>query len=345
MAYFINKIPNSLYKNKQYHFIKGLDGTIDLRSNYWYLKLYLLSYNNFALPPNSLISTLRIPCQTINNITFNLCSDQSIKQKYKNINNQYCKVYEAICAIDISGNQYLKQNLSNAKINCQLNFEIDPLPISKISNNSINQTDLDSLINETYELEWNFDVYYSNTYYLSNNNSICECINSYHIDPNNQVNENKGIIKAIVNDYMDWKKPIINLVTLKSTEPFQVLKIKIKFFYQIDGISDQHSYELNLFKSNIAKYETSINCETKTLFNNTNNQIFSAINGIYGFYIPKYASGYYQINFNLLQNNNNVNFYINNPFHFSTNNNFPKIKILSKVFEQMDDFTKWIIND
>ena len=51
------------------------------------------------------------------------------------------------------GKVSLKKNLFNAKINCQLNFEIDPTPISKIPNNSIDQRDLDSLINETYDLE------------------------------------------------------------------------------------------------------------------------------------------------------------------------------------------------
>lgn len=343
--YKVDKIPESSNSFKKYHFIKGMDGIIDLRENYWYLKLFLYSCNNFYLPPNSLLANLKLPYQTIKGITFNLSSGQDKKNKYKWEDEKYCKVYEAICTIDISGNKYLKQNLQNAKINCQFNFEIDPEPISHISNNSINQYDLDSLINETYEMEWDFNIYYSNIYQISTNNLVCDCRNLYKIDANKNVVEEKSIIKAIVDDYMHCQKPIIKLATIKSTIPFQIVNITIKFFYQIDGNEKEYEFELRNFKSNPISYETEINCDFKTLFNEQSNLITNSFHGINGFYIPKFSSGFYQVNFNLSQNNNNVKFIITNPFHFITHNNFPKIKITTTKFENLNTFTNWIIND
>ena len=343
--YKVDKIPESSNSMQKYHFIKGMDGIIDLRENYWYLKLYLYSCNNFYLPPNSLLANLKLPYQSIKGITFNLSSDQDRKNKYKWEDSKYCKVYEAICTIDISSNKYLKQNLYDAKIDYQFNFEIDPEPISHISNNSIDQRDLDSLINETYELEWNFSMYYSNMYQMSPDNLVCNCHNLYKIDANKKVVEEKSIVKAIVNDYTCYQKPIIKLATIKSTIPFQITNTIIKFFYQIDGDDKEYEFELKNFKSNQVGYETEIYCDFKTLFNEKSNLITNSFFGIKGFYIPKFSSGFYQISFNLSQNNNNIKFIITNPFHFATQNNFPKIKITTAKFENLNTFTNWIIND
>ncbi len=343
--YSVNKIPESTNSTKKYHFIKGMDGIIDLCENYWYLKLYLYSCNNFYLPPNSLLANLKLPYQTIKGIAFNLSSDQDRKNKYKWEEEKYCKVYEAICTIDISGNKYLGQNLCDTKINYQFNFEIDPEPISRISNNSIDQYDLDSLINETYGLEWDFNVYYSNIYQMTTNNLVCDCRNLYKIDTNKKITEEKSVVKAIVNDYMNCQKPIIKLATIKSTVPFQITNIVIKFFYRIDGNNNEYEFELKNFKSNPIGYEAEINCDFKTLFNEKSNLITNSFHGIKGFYIPKFSSGLYQVNFNLLQNNNNVKFVVTNPFHFATRNNFPKIKIINAKFENLNTFTNWIIND
>lgn len=343
-VYKVSKIPESFGSKNKYHFIKGMDGFIDLRENYWYLKLYLYSCNNFYLPPNSLLANLKLPYQTIKGITFNLSSDQDRKNKYKWEEVNCCKVYEAICTIDISCNNYLKQNLHDAKISYQFNFEIDPEPISRISNNTINQYDLDGLINETYGLEWDFNLYYSNIYQITTNNLICDCRNSYKIDANKKVTEEKSVVKAIVNNYMHYQKPIIKLAVIKSTIPFQITNIVIKFFYRIDGNNKEYELELKNFKSNLIGYEVEINCDFKTLFNEKSNFVSNSFHGIKGFYIPKFSSGFYQVNFNLSQNNNNVKFIVTNPFHFATKNNFPKIKITTAKFENLNTFVNWIIN-
>ena len=181
-------------------------------------------------------------------------------------------------------------------------------------------------------------MYYSNMYQISPNNLVCDCHNLYKIDANKKVVEEKSIVKAIVNDYMHQQKPIIKLVTIKSTIPFQITNTIIKFFYQIDGDDKEYEFELKNFKSNPVGYETEIYCDCKTLFNEKSNLIVNSFHGIKGFYIPKFSSGFYQINFDLSQNNNNIKFVVTNPFHFATKNNFPKIKITKAKFENLSAF-------
>lgn len=180
---------------------------------------------------------------------------------------------------------------------------------------------------------------------MSTNNLVYDCRNAYKIDVNKKVVEEKSIVKAIVDDYMYCQKPIIKLAIIKSTIPFQIINIIIKFFYQIDGDNKEYEFELKDFKSNSISYETEINCNFKTLFNEKSNFITNSFNGINGFYIPKFSSGFYQVNFDLLQNNNIIKFIVTNPFHFATHNNFPKIKIMTTKFENLNAFTNWIIND
>ncbi|MCQ2747939.1 MAG: hypothetical protein MJ223_01555 [Mycoplasmoidaceae bacterium] len=63
------------------------------------------------MPNNSLSGDLILPYQTISNLTFNLNSDQTKAKENVNHNQNYAHLYSGTFDVDISENEYFKQDL------------------------------------------------------------------------------------------------------------------------------------------------------------------------------------------------------------------------------------------
>jgi hypothetical protein len=102
------------------------------------------------LPPNVLLGNLKLPYQEVNEITFNLASNQSraLADNYKY--NEYCHIYQTNTQINIAGNDFFKQDINNTKLNCTLNLELDTTSLKNAGIN-FDQQAIDQLIVEIQE--------------------------------------------------------------------------------------------------------------------------------------------------------------------------------------------------
>ncbi|MCQ3908129.1 MAG: hypothetical protein MJ200_00785 [Mycoplasmoidaceae bacterium] len=93
---------------------------------------------------------MNIPFQQVEDIAFNLSSDQSYAKVGVEHNAQYSKIYSGYFEMDVSRNEYLKQDLNNVKLDMELALFIDP-EAAKAAGSAISQESLDALIDETLE--------------------------------------------------------------------------------------------------------------------------------------------------------------------------------------------------
>ncbi|MCQ3915245.1 MAG: hypothetical protein MJ195_00345 [Mycoplasmoidaceae bacterium] len=93
---------------------------------------------------------LSLPFQQVENIAFNLATDQTYAKVGVEHNADYSKIYSGYFTVDISQNEYLKQDLNNVKLNLELGLFIDP-EAAKAAGSSLPQDLLDALIDETFE--------------------------------------------------------------------------------------------------------------------------------------------------------------------------------------------------
>lgn len=339
MEYYVKPLKNTGIFDNQYHIFRGMEGIIDIRNDYWYTHFYLYSSGNFHLPLNSLLATYILPYQEIEGVAFNISTSQGKKEKRESTNRADCTVYETSQEINIASNQFLKSVLNNVQIKWQINFEIDPTPLTHVAHN-IAQNDLDNLINETSRLSHSFDMYYSNNYKFSDKQQSWNITNQYELNMDGTIYEHSNVLTAIANDYSKYKQPIILLATLKSNKKFQITDVKIKFVYKITGDENSEKvFEIGSYPTNKNMFETNIYFDAKTLYDHTNKKINNSIDGITGFYIPKFSSGYYQITFNLYQDYNLTNCILINPFSFDVDNDFPKILITPTVINSLEGYT------
>lgn len=339
MAYYVHELKDPEMFGNHYHIFRAMEGIIDIRNDYWYTKFYLYSSGYFNLPLNSILATYILPYQEIEGIPFNLCVDQDRLKHFEATNYLDCHIYEASHAINVANNPLLKSLLNNAQIRWQINFEIDPTPLSHVQHD-ITQEDLDSLINETSKMSHSFDMYYTNNYRFDDKHSKWNITNRYELQLDGTVKKHDNLISAIVNDYSKNKLPITLLATLKSNKQFQIIDIKIKFVYKVIGDEDnEKTFEFNSYATEKDSYEANVYFDIKTLYDHTNKKVNNAIDGIKGFYIPKFSSGYYQINFNLYQDFNVASCVLINPFCFDVNNDFPKVLVTPIEIKSLEGYT------
>lgn len=341
MSYVIKKIPENYINNYKYNYLDHLEAIVDLRDNYWDVDMQLYCINNSNLPLNTFTIDMQLPYQEANNISFNLASDQEgVKDKVDG-NFDYAKLYESKFEIDVSQNEYLKQNLSNAKLTCIVNLEVDPQVIEK-SGFTPDQEMLDGLITETSEQRVMFDLDYSN-YYKVEKDAVIQNNYGYSLARGESSCFSKiRLVDVTSNDYQDNTKSIVNLTTISSATLFQVLSAKVKFYYWLDYETVQNELEINLNIDTNLTNSIDINLQDKTIYDFVNNKVVVDPNGITGFYIPRFSSGYYELELKIYQDGNLNTFMIKNIFNFKQNINKPYIAIGNITINDLDGYKEVI---
>lgn len=335
MGYYINQMQNT-YNHYKYHYLDHLTTVIDIRDNYWSFAMDLFSINDFKLPINSLAADLQLPYQTVENISFNLNSDQSGAQEAVEHNKKYCRIYSGNFNVDISQNEYLKQDLENVKLNFELSLFIDP-EAAKGAGSDIKQEDLDNLIIETSEQRWSFVAYYTNTHIVDSNQTVNN-ISGYTLPFGNQCIATSRPV-TISNPLLTNLQTSFNdLTTIKSNTAFQVLSGKVKFYYWLELESESKVLEKNLIIDRSLTNNIKISLNDNTLFDYEKNEVIFDPIGTEGFYIPKYSQGYYEIELQVMQTNAINKFVIRNSFNFVKNTTKPYIAIMHKVINSLDGF-------
>ncbi|MCQ3907884.1 MAG: hypothetical protein MJ219_04150 [Mycoplasmoidaceae bacterium] len=189
----------------------------------------LFSINDFKLPINSLAGDLHLPYQQISNIAFNFASDQSHAKESVEHNADYCRIYTGTFDIDISQNEFFKQDLSNVPVDFDLSLFIDP-EAAKGAGDDIKQEQLDPLINETFEQHWSFELYYTNTHYVQQKD-IVQNITGYTLQNGNECVPIIRPINVASASFINLINPFNTLAHIESYTPFQVVSAKVKFYY------------------------------------------------------------------------------------------------------------------
>lgn len=341
MQYFIKKLPEHDLNPYRYSYLDHLETIIDLRDNYWDFDMQLYVIDNACVPLNTYTIDLQIPYQTASNIVFNLATDQSgVKQRVDG-NRDYAKLLESQFIVDVSQNEYLKQNLENAKVNCIVSLQIDPEPIEKASF-SPDQECLNGFINEAAEQRTHFDLDYSNYYQVEKGK---ELMNNYGftLDWHQTTCFAKArVVDIACEDYLENTKSINKLTSIASQQPFQVLAAKVKFHYWLDLEQEEKLFEVNLEVDTKQTYKTEICLNQATSYDFINDKVILNPAGIMGFYIPKYSSGYYELELKFCQDGNIHTFLIKNEFNFLQNINNPYIALSNVTINDLKDYKEVI---
>lgn len=340
MGYEIKKIENNTFNHYKYHYLDHMCCVIDIKDNYWDFQVDLYSINNFKLPLNSLAGDLNLPFQQIESIAFNLSSDQTNAKIGVKHNEQYSKIYSGHFSVDISRNEYLKQDLNNVKLNLELGLYIDPEAI-KAAGSEISQDALDDLVNETHEQRWSFEMYYTNTYHIKQTGKV-DNIHSYKMPLGNlcipivkEVNITSDVLTGMA-------CPFNKLTSISSSTQFQILSAKVKFYYWIKTASEPKTIEKIIEVDKTPSNTIDINLNDSTIYDYEKNEVVFNPSGAKGFYIPEYSNGYYELELNILQNTTLNKFVVTNWFDFTNHIGKPIIGISHKVINDISDFKEVI---
>ncbi len=341
MQYFIKKLPEHDLNPYRYSYLDHLETFIDLRDNYWEFDMQLYVINNASVPLNSYTIDMQLPYQTASNIAFNLATDQTGVQDRVDGNKEYAKLFDAKFNIDISQNEYLKQNLENAKVNCTVALQIDPEPIEKASF-SPDQEYLNGFINETGEQKATFNLDYSNYYQVVKDKQL---MNNYGFSLGRHSSSCFSRVRLVdvsSEDYLNNTRAINKLTSIACETPFQVLAGKVKFHYWLDLTQEEKLFEANLILDGLETNQKDICLDQATSYDFVNDKVILNPAGINGFYIPKYATGYYEVELKFCQDGNVHTFMIKNDFNFLQNINEPYIAVSNVVINDLKDFKEVI---
>lgn len=340
MSYFINEIKDNTYNHYKYHYLDHLTTVIDIRDNYWSFAMNLYSINDFKLPINSLVGDLQLPYQRLENIAFNLASDQSDAQDSVKYNKKYCRIYTGAFNIDVSQNEFFKQDLNNAKIDFDLNLYVDP-EAAKGAGSDISQDNLDNLINETSEQRWDFVAYYTNTNLITQSTEI-DNITGFSLPMGKTCIPTIKPVIINLPSLINLKNSFNELINISSLVPFQVVSGKIKFYYWLEFSSECKTLETVLQIDKELSTNRTISLNNYTFFDYEKNEVVINPIGVYGFNIPKYSQGYYELELQIEQDNAVNKFLIKNNFSFNQNIIKPYIAITHKVIERLEGFKEVI---
>lgn len=342
MAYYINKIVRNVYNHYKYHYLDHMVSVIDIRDNYWAFNVDLYCINDFCLPINSLAANLQLPYQQVQDLAFNLNSDQSKAQAGVEHNKEYAHIYSSAFNVDISQNEYLKQDLTNIKLDMELSLFIDP-EAAKGAGDAIKQEDLDPLMNETSEQRWNFEMFYTNTH-LINQSKVIDNVVSYTLPFGHECIATTKTLRFSSDLLLDLNHPFNNLTKVSSTTNFQVLVGKVKFTYWIDSSLESKTIEKQLQLDPSLTSSMVIDLNDGTKFDEQNNCVVFDRLGVPGFYIPKCSHGYYELELHIMQEGTINKFIVNNNFNFETYQQIAFISIASKELTSQEDW-RWVIYD
>lgn len=340
--YYIKKIPNNT-NYCQYFYLDHIESIIVLKDNYWDFHIDLFTINNSLLPPNVLLGNLKLPYQEVNEITFNLASNQSRASADNYKYNEYCHIYQTNTQINIAGNDFFKQDINNTKLNCTLNLELDTASLKNAGIN-FDQQAIDQLIVEIQEQKWDMELYYSNSYLIQNKGTINN-IYGYQLTKGKKCIENFNIVNISCNNYTDNIEPIIDLANIKSPNEFQILSAEVKFVYSKKLECNPKTYTINLLPDPTCVKELNISFNSSTIYDYDNEQVTYDPYGITGFYLPINVEGYYELYLQIKQENNTVKIAIKNPFNFNNFSTKPHIFVSHISIDNLKDFKEVKLND
>lgn len=343
MGYFINQIKDNVHNHYKYQYLDHLQAIIDLKDNYWSCYMQLICINDCSLPLGATVCSLNLPYQEVKDITFNLASDQSDAPSLVEYNKNYAKIYDSQFNIDISQNEFFKQDINNTKITCSIKMEIDP-QILKNAGASFDQVAVDSLINETSEQKWDFSMYYTNTNLVQSNKTFNNQF-GYTLNNGNDCLTKYRLVDVACNDYSANQDSITCLTTITSDTPFQVISAKVKFYYWLELDTEQRVLDSTLLVNNQLTNMLNIDFNQNTLFDFINNKVTLDSGGICGFYIPKMSHGYYELELLVNQDDNFTKLIIQNPFNFVKDMSNPYMGISHIEIDNIDDFKRTTFDD
>lgn len=342
MAYFIKSFTNT-YNQYKYHYLDHIAASIDMRDNYWSFDIDLFSINDFSLPNNSLCADLQLPYQLVQNIAFNLKSDQTGATANVTHNKSYAKLFNSHFDVDISENAYLKQDLSKVELLMELNLYIDPEQ-AKGAGDAIKQEELDALINNTNEQRWSFDMYYANTYLIEHSANI-ENIVGYNLTTGHTCSRYENEIEVRCNSLSQLKHSFNELVSISSLYSFQILFAKVKFYYWVDYEGEYKTLEKTLNVSSSSVKSITISLDDYTIFDFDKQEVKFDPLGVLGFNIPRLGQGYYEVELKILQDYNISKLVVKNDFTFNQDEVKPYMTITNKVIESIEGFKEVKFND
>lgn len=341
--YFINEIQNNIWNHYKYHYLDHITTVIDIRDNYWSFAMDLFTINDFKLPINSLAGDLQLPYQQVTDIAFNFASDQSHAKESVVHNADYCRIYSGSFNVDISQNEFFKQDLDNVKIAFNLDLFIDP-DAAKGAGEDIKQEQLDPLIDETLEQHWSFELYYTNTHFVQHSQSVNNVV-SYSLPFGNECIPTFKSIDVSSALYVDLTNPFNTLAHLQSSTPFQIISAKVKFYYWIELSSECKELEKVLEIDRQPTNSLSIDINDYTIFDYVNNTVIFNPIGVKGFNIPKYSHGYYELELSVLQSNCTNKLIIKNDFNFTQSQAQPCVYIIHQRIDSLEGYKEIKFND
>lgn len=343
MAYYIHILEKNKHNRYKYHYLDHMTTVIDLHENYWTFAIDLYSINDFSLPVNSLTGNLQLPFQEVQNLIFNLATDQTHADDNVEYNKEYARLYTGTFNVDISQNEYFKQDLENVRLNLELNLLIDQ-EAAQAAGDDVEQEAFDGVVRETAEQRWNFAMYYSNTHLINQSDTV-DNTTGYSLPLGNECMPISEQIKIFSKDYQRQELAFNDLLNIRSSVPFQILSGKVKFTYWLELETESKTLEKVLTISHSPTGSTNVSLDDYTFFDYEKNEVCFDPIGVKGFYIPKYSHGYYDVELQVLQNSAISKFIIRNYFNFITNEEQPTLSVVHKVINDLTGYERILIDD
>lgn len=329
--YSLDVLPSNPVNNNHYVYLSGINGSVSIVGNEWYLFFYLYLNDKFVLPANTLNVNINLPFMTISSLSLSQIKNFEVPSYV--IDSSTCDCYQLSYTINTNQIDYFNQKLVNQPINFDFNFNIneEALNNAKLPNA---QTDIDTLINEFDTLTSTFSIDYTNYINVDSSTNVsipCE----YQIYDNQTSVTSSNTITCQNNENTSGlTTPLENLSNIEMDENFTINGYQIDFYYAV-GDSEIKTLSYENKEAIYCNKSYSFTYPYETVYDESKKEVINTIGDDLGFYINDTASGYYVITAIILTSTGWFTVKITNNFDFIAN---PSYQIKLNV-------THFLIND
>lgn len=336
--YQIKHLVNNPVNTNKFIYIDSVDGNLTIKQNKWFLDLNYYVIDNANLPPNIFSAFLELPFADVKDISLSYVASAKIPDWI--VQKDSCKVYKTSFSIDTNESKFFEQVLTEYLMYLEFSFDVNSDVIND-SNIDVSQSDLDGFISEWNLIHETLSFDFSNYMIFEDDNGSFESGSQYYLNSKTGYVANENTIFYQTNDNLNNKiTPIKNLITLDCIQPFWINKITTKFYYSFDDSPGIKTYESSDDNRIYVYQKQDISFNEKTMYDQSKNEIIPSLNGIEGFYIPKKASGYFEILISITQNENTRIYCFKKEFDFIGDEYESQIQIKQILINDLTNFER-----
>jgi hypothetical protein len=250
-------------------------------------------------------------------------------------------VYQTNTELDIGDSKFFQEQLTNFDMYLLFDFKCDSEVINKTSFcNSPNITDM--FVNEWAIQKQKIEFNYSNYVKVEDNKGWFDNCNSYYLTSKNNSYGKQSIIYYTMNNvYDELKKPLCNLLSIKTDNPITITHSSYNFYYSVGSENKIHKYSYEDKNKYFVSNDFDVNFDGITSYDDTTQDVVTNLSGNKGFYIPTRSSGYFEVELQILQDGNYRVYCFHKSFSFSSESYYDRtITVKEILFDSIANFKR-----